>query len=66
MPWKRSSGGLRERESALKNEALILAANPASPLALCRSLALEAYRRMVSGEEGEESQELAPRCGEGP
>ncbi|MDD6546452.1 MAG: DNA sulfur modification protein DndD [Pseudomonadota bacterium] len=52
--------GLRERESALKNEALILAANPASPLALCRSLALEAYRRMVSGEEGRKARSSLP------
>ena len=57
---EREKRELRVRESALKDEALILAANPASPLALCRSLALGTYGRMVSGEEGRKARSSLP------
>ena len=57
---EREQRELREREAALKDEALILAANPASPLSLCRSLALGAYGRMVSGEEVRKARSSLP------
>ena len=42
---------LKEQESALKEEAILLASNPAVPICLCKELAIETYNRIRSDEE---------------
>ena len=51
---------LREKEAALREEALLLAANPAAPLSLCRSLALGAYKRIAAGGEARAARQSLP------
>lgn len=42
---------LKEKESSLRDEAVLLASNPATPLCLCKNLTLATYNEIMSGEE---------------
>ena len=42
---------LKEKEASLRDEAVLLASNPAVPLCLCKNLTLAAYNEIMSGEE---------------
>lgn len=42
---------LKEQESELKEQAITLASNPATPLCLCKNLAVTTYNKIMSSEE---------------
>lgn len=42
---------LKDRESTLKGQAIALASNPATPICLCKELAVTTYNRIMSSEE---------------
>lgn len=48
---KRDQHMLKEKADFLKEEALALASNPATPLCLCRELTIKTYNKMKSEEE---------------
>ena len=47
----REQHSLKEEKEALKEEAILLASSPATPLCLCRNLVLETYNSIKSDEE---------------
>ena len=47
----RQQHSLKERNNTLKEEALLLASNPATPLCLCRDLTIKTYNSIKSDEE---------------
>ena len=47
----RDQHNFKEKEDALKEEAIMLASNPATPLCLCKDLAITTYNEIMSSEE---------------
>lgn len=47
----RDQHDLKEKENSLKEEAIMLASNPATPLCLCKDLAVTTYNEIMSSEE---------------
>ena len=42
---------LKDKENALKEQAIALASNPATPICLCKELAVTTYNEIMSSEE---------------